>query len=267
MTRVLLERVSVSRGDRIVVRDVSLDVPSGAWVCLIGPNGAGKTTLLHALAALIVHTGTIRIGDGELSRMSRRGRAQQLALVQQDSQLPTGLRVADYVMLGRTPYISYFGREDRNDRIVVAEVLEQLDLLGLADRPLGHLSGGERQRVVVARALAQLPSILLLDEPTTALDLGRQLQVLELIREQQCARALTVISATHDLTLAAAYADRLALISCGSLVAEGTPREVLTTATLGEHYGVSLRVIHDEDGSVAVIPVRPPSVTPGPSEG
>jgi len=256
MTRVGLERVSVARGERTVVKDVTLDVPAGTWACLIGPNGAGKTTLLHALAALIPHHGTIIIGDGELSRMHRRTRAQQVALVQQDAQLPISLRVADYVMLGRTPYISYFGREGRDDRLVVASVLEQLDLLAFSDRPLGHLSGGERQRVVVARALAQSPSVLLLDEPTTALDLGRQLQVLELIREQQRARALTVISATHDLTLAAAYADRLALISCGSLVAEGTPREVLTTAILGEHYGVSLRVIHDEDGGVAVIPIR-----------
>jgi iron complex transport system ATP-binding protein len=256
MTRVALTRVSVARGDRTVVSDVSLEVPTGAWVCLIGPNGAGKTTLLHALAALIPHAGNITVGEDELARLSRRARAQQIALVQQDAQLPIALRVAEYVMLGRTPYISYFGREGRDDRAVVAAVLEQLDLLGFADRPLGHLSGGERQRVVVARALAQSPSVLLLDEPTTALDLGRQLQVLELIREQQRVRALTVISATHDLTLAAAYADRLALISCGVLVAEGTPRQVLTTATLGEHYGVALRVIHDEDGGMAVIPVR-----------
>jgi iron complex transport system ATP-binding protein len=256
MSGIRLDRVRVARGDRTVVTDVSLDVPRGAWVCLIGPNGAGKTTLLHALAALIPHAGRIMIGDAPLSEMPRRARAQQVALVQQDVQVPTGLRVADYVMLGRTPYISYFGREGRDDRRIVAEVLEQLDLLVLADRQVGHLSGGERQRVVVARALVQAPSILLLDEPTTALDLGRQLQVLELIREQQHARDLTVVSATHDLTLAAAYADRLALISCGALVAEGTPHDVLTTATLGEHYGVPLRVIHDPDGGVAVIPLR-----------
>jgi iron complex transport system ATP-binding protein len=257
MTHVLLERVSVARGDRMVVSDVSLEIPTGEWVCLIGPNGAGKTTLLHALAALIPHTGRVMLGDRELSRLGRRARAQQIALVQQDSQLPSGMRVADYVMLGRTPYINYFGREGREDRRVVAGVIDQLDLRGLTDRPLAHLSGGERQRVVVARALAQSPSLLLLDEPTTALDLGRQLQVLELIRELQHACDLTILSATHDLTLAAAYADHLALISCGLLVASGTPHEVLTTATLGEHYGVSLRVIHDDDGSLAVIPVRP----------
>jgi iron complex transport system ATP-binding protein len=256
MTHVQLERVGVARGDRMVVTDVSLEIPRGAWVCLIGPNGAGKTTLLHALAALIPHTGRVMFGERELSRMGRRDRAQQIALVQQDSQLPAGMRVADYVMLGRTPYISYFGREGREDRAVVGDVLDQLDLRALSDRPLAHLSGGERQRVVVARALAQSPSLLLLDEPTTALDLGRQLQVLELIRDLQHASDVTILSATHDLTLAAAYADHLALISCGALVASGTPHEVLTTATLGEHYGVSLRVIHDDDGSLAVIPIR-----------
>jgi iron complex transport system ATP-binding protein len=264
MTGIRLDHVRVARGDRTVIGDVSLEVPQGKWACLIGPNGAGKTTLLHALAALIPHGGSITVGGAALAEMPRRERAQQVALVQQDAQVPQGLRVADFVMLGRTPYISYFGREGRDDRRVVADVLDQLDLGDLADRQVGHLSGGERQRVVVARALAQEPTILLLDEPTTALDLGRQLQVLELIREQQQARALTVVSATHDLTLAAAYADRLALISCGALVAEGTPHEVLTTATLGEHYGVPLRVIHDPDGGVAVIPLRAPATSPDP---
>jgi iron complex transport system ATP-binding protein len=261
---VRLERVGVTRGDRVVVHDVSLQIPTGAWVCLIGPNGAGKTTLLHALAALIPYSGHVALGNQELSHMSRRARAQQIALVQQDARLPSGMRVADYVMLGRTPYISYFGREGREDRSVVADVLDELDLLGLRDRPLDQLSGGERQRVVVARAIAQSPALLLLDEPTTALDLGRQLQVLELIRGLQHASNLTILSATHDLTLAAAYADHLALISCGALVAQGTPRDVLTTATLGEHYGVALRVIHDDDGGLAVIPVRPPAAETDP---
>lgn len=259
MTAVRLEQVSVARGDRTIVHDISLGIDGGGWLCLIGPNGAGKTTLLHALAALLPHRGSIRIGAHGLSEMSRRDRARRIALVQQDSGIPAGIRVADFVMLGRTPYISYFGREGRTDRQVVGEVLARLDLLEFADRAVDHLSGGERQRVIVARALAQEPTVLLLDEPTTALDLGRQLQVLELIRDQQRAHGLTVISATHDLTLAAAYADRLALISLGGLVAEGTPVEVLTTATLGEHYGVPLRVIRDPDGGVAVIPLRAPA--------
>jgi iron complex transport system ATP-binding protein len=265
MTGVRLEQVGVRRGDRTVVHDITLEIGAGGWLCLIGPNGAGKTTLLHALAALLPHEGRIALGDHALSEMSRRDRARRIALVQQDAGVPVGVRVADYVMLGRTPYISYFGREGRDDRRVVADVLAQLDLLELADRPVDQLSGGERQRVVLARALAQGPSILLLDEPTTALDLGRQLQVLELIRAQQRAHDLTVISATHDLTLAAAYADRLALISLGGLVADGTPHEVLTTAILGEHYGVPLRVIHDGDGGVAVIPLR--STAPGADPG
>ena len=256
MNAVRLEQVSVARGDRTIVADISLEIRGGGWLCLIGPNGAGKTTLLHALAALLPHRGCISVGEHRLADMTRRDRARRIALVQQDAGIPTGVRVADFVMLGRTPYISYFGREGRTDRQVVGEVLARLDLLDFADRAIDRLSGGERQRVIVARALAQEPEVLLLDEPTTALDLGRQLQVLELIRDQQRAHGLTIISATHDLTLAAAYADRLALISLGGLVAEGAPADVLTTATLGEHYGVPLRVIHDPEGGVAVIPLR-----------
>jgi iron complex transport system ATP-binding protein len=256
MNAVRLDRVDVARGDRTIVRDVSLEIGAGRWLSLIGPNGAGKTTLLHALAALLPHRGRITVGDHAISELGRRDRARRIALVQQDAGIPPGVRVVEYVMLGRTPYISYFGSEGRDDRRVVADVLSRLDLLALADRPVDRISGGERQRVIVARALAQQPSVLLLDEPTTSLDLGRQLQVLELIRDQQREHGLTVISATHDLTLAAAYADRLALISLGTLVADGTPAEVLTTATLGEHYGVPLRVIHHPDGGVAVLPIR-----------
>ena len=259
MTHIALEQVDIQRGNRRVVHKLTLSVARGEWLSVIGPNGAGKTTLLHALAALLPISGEIAVNGTSLYAMSRTVRAQQIALVQQDADLPAGMRVVDYVMLGRTPYISHFGREGAVDRRVVSEVLDQLELWDFASRPLGHLSGGERQRVVVARALAQEPSILLLDEPTTALDLGRQLHVLDLVRRLQTNRTLTVVSATHDLTLAAAYADQLALLSGGHLAAHGTPNDVLTTAILEEHYGVSLRVIRDNDGGIAVIPHRSPT--------
>ena len=188
--------------------------------------------------------------------MSRRQRARRIAVVEQNPSVPAGMRVVEYVMLGRTPYISHFGREGRNDQRVVAAVLDRLDLIDFAERPLDQLSGGERQRVVVARALAQEPDLLVLDEPTSALDLGRQLQVLELVQSLRADGGLTVVSATHDLTLAAAYCDRVALISRGALVASGTPAEVVTEPILGEHYGVSLRVLRDASGALAVIPLR-----------
>ena len=166
------------------------------------------------------------------------------------------MTVADYTLLGRTPYISYLGTETRHDRGVVAGLLDRFDLLPLADRPLDSLSGGEVQRAVLARALAQDAPMLLLDEPTASLDVGHQQQVLELIDELRGERDLTVVTALHDLTLAGQFADRLVMLARGVVVAEGAATDVLTTATIHEHYGASVRVERQEDGSVLVIPVR-----------
>jgi iron complex transport system ATP-binding protein len=170
--------------------------------------------------------------------------------------LPDDMPVSDYVMLGRNPHISTFGRESARDRQVVADLIGELSLSVYARRPLGTLSGGERQRVVIARALAQEAPVLLLDEPTSALDLGHQQHALELVDQLRHSRNLIVVSAMHDLTLAGLYSDRLLLLHQGVGVARGTAREVLRSETLAEFYGVSARVIHEDDGTVVVVPQR-----------
>jgi iron complex transport system ATP-binding protein len=162
------------------------------------------------------------------------------------------------VMLGRTPYIPYYGRESRSDYDAVGRALRRLDLEPFAERELGSLSGGERQRAVLARALAQDAPVLLLDEPTSALDIGRQQSVLELVDCLRNELGLTVLVAMHDLTLAGQYADRLVLISAGRVVAEGSPTEVLTEWNVGEHYRASVEVVRAHDRSRAVIPRRAP---------
>lgn len=251
-----IDGLEVKLSGRVVVNGVSLHVEQGEWLALIGPNGAGKTTLLRALACLIPWSGQITLDGCDLATLARRERAKRIALVAQQPELPGELRVDEYVLLGRTPYISYFGSERSEDRRAVARVLARLDLVGFGNRQLGQLSGGERQRVVVARALAQEPSVLLLDEPTNSLDLGQQLRVLDLVSELREVDGLTVVAATHDLTLAAAYADHLALLSGGELTAIGSPAQVLTDDLLSAHYGVGLRVIHGAAGEVAVVPDR-----------
>jgi cobalamin transport system ATP-binding protein len=165
------------------------------------------------------------------------------------------MTVAEYVLLGRTPYVPYFGTESRSDVEAVERALRRLDLTALASRRLGTLSGGERQRAVLARALAQGTEVLLLDEPTSALDVGRQQQVLEFVDRLRAQQRLTVLSAMHDLTLAAQYAERLLLLDGGVVVADGPPREVVTEARVAAHYGATVRVIDDEAG-LAVVPRR-----------
>jgi iron complex transport system ATP-binding protein len=165
------------------------------------------------------------------------------------------MTVAEYILLGRNPHMSYLASEGDADRRAAARAIARLGLGPLAQRSLASLSGGERQRAVLARALAQQPRILLLDEPTSALDLGHQQHALELIDALRAQDGLTVISAMHDLTLAGLYADRLLLLDCGRIVAEGTADEVLTESAIAACYRAEVSVVRD-GGGVLVIPRR-----------
>jgi iron complex transport system ATP-binding protein len=233
-----------------------VDVEAGDWLAVIGPNGAGKTTMLRCLAGSVGYEGSVELEGRNLGGLTTRRRAQTVAVVPQHPVFPDGMSVADYVLLGRTPYITLFGVEGPTDKRVAGDLMDHLGLEALARRPISTLSGGERQRAVIARALAQEPSLLLLDEPTTALDLGHQHEVLTLVDELRLARSLTVVSALHDLTLAGQYADRLALLVAGSLVAVGAPADVLTEPAIANHYRAQVRVLQLNGAGRAVIPVR-----------
>jgi iron complex transport system ATP-binding protein len=234
--RVALDRTPILHG-------VDLRVAPGEWVTVIGPNGAGKSTLLRAVGGLLPFTGDIALLGTELTRLRRRERARLVATVAQSPVVPPGMAVLDYVLLGRTPYISPLGRESAADRAAAAGVLERLDLTGFAGRRLDTLSGGERQRVFLARALAQDAPVLLLDEPTSALDIGHQQEVLELVDQLRHSAGLTVLATMHDLSIAGEYADRLVLLAGGRVVAGGTPAEVLTEELLATHYRARVRVL------------------------
>jgi iron complex transport system ATP-binding protein len=256
VSEVVLHGVSVAYEGEVVVSNFDLHVASGEWIALIGPNGAGKTTVLRAVARLVTHTGEIRVGNESAAELSGRELARRVAMVLQEPHMPGGMTVAQYVLLGRSPHLSYFGKEGYRDQHIVAGILKRLSLERFADRPLDHLSGGERQRAAIARALAQQAPVLLVDEPTSSLDVGRQQEVLELIDELRTEEGLTVIAAMHDLTLAGQYADRLALLVGGSLVAVGAPADVLTEPAIASHYRAQVRILQLNGAGRAVIPVR-----------
>jgi iron complex transport system ATP-binding protein len=250
------EALTVRYRSRTAVQSFTTAVRPGEWLCLIGPNGAGKSSILRAVAGLVPHEGDVLVDGSALSLRSARRRAELVAYVPQMPELPAEMTAGEYVLLGRNPYVSYFGQESRRDRELVADVLRRLELAVFADRPLGTLSGGERQRLVIARALAQEAPILLLDEPTSALDIGHQQQALELVDRLRHDHGLTVVSAMHDLTLAGLYSDRLMLLHQGHVVASGDAAHVLRPETLSEFYGVSVSVLHEPDGTVVVVPRR-----------
>jgi len=250
---IALDRVAVTLAGARVVDGVTLRVERGGWATVIGPNGAGKTTLLRAAAGLVRYAGSIEVEGVEARDARPREWARRLALVPQIPLLPPEMTVAEYVLLGRTPHLGPLGREGARDRDAVAEAIALLGLDRLAARRLDALSGGERQRAVLARAIAQRAPVLLLDEPTTALDVGRQQEVLELVSTLRRERGLTVLGAMHDLTLAGQYADRLVLLADGRVAGEGSAREVLTEALIARHYRAQVRVA-DVDGAPVVVP-------------
>lgn len=257
MTRpaVYAAELVVRAGRHVLLGPTEFTAGVGAWINVIGPNGAGKSTLLRAIAGLVAYSGRLEIGGIPLADLDIRTRSRLIGFVPQNPTTPVGMTVAQYVLLGRSPHIGRFGTESVHDLEQLDAALEQLDLCKLADRSLDTLSGGERQRATIARAVAQEASLLLLDEPTTALDVGHQQDVLELIDRLRRDLSLTVISTMHDLTLAAQYGDHLVLLADGRIVAEGPPVQVLTGPQIAAHYGASVDVIH-HGGLPVVVPIR-----------
>ena len=261
MARLQCRGLRTGYGPKEVLHGIDLDVAEGEWVAVIGPNGSGKSTLLRAVAGTLPTTGKISFNGASGDALAKQ-RSRLVAMVFQNPVIPEGMTVLDYVLLGRTPYIPTWGTETPEDLLVVHRVLAELDLVPMVDRVLHSLSGGELQRVVLGRALAQDAPVLLLDEPTTALDVGHQQQVLELVDQLRSNRSITVVAAMHDLTLAAQYADRLALLVGGRTVAIGSADEVLTRDRLREHYGAEVNIFRSPEGDVVVVPRRRVDQTP-----
>ncbi|MEO7127196.1 MAG: ABC transporter ATP-binding protein [Nakamurella sp.] len=251
-----LDSVTVRYGEMDAVSDMSFAAADGEWLGLIGPNGAGKSTLIRAIASLQKFDGTIHVGTHAIRSLSRRQLARLIAYVPQQPEMPAGMTVLDYALLGRTPHIGYLGTESSADRRHCATLLERLGIGHLAERMLPTLSGGELQRAALSRALAQQAPVLLLDEPTSSLDLGNRIDALELVDDLRLERNITVVSAIHDLTLAAQFADRLLLMVDGQAVASGPPADVLDAEVLSHHFGGNVHIIKDESGALIVAPVR-----------
>lgn len=255
---VALREVSVELGGTLILDRLSLDIAPGSWVGLIGPNGAGKTTALRCIGKAVDFDGEVTLGSMRVGAMAARDVALQVAMVPQHPILPEGMEVVDYVLLGRTPHRGAMISESEHDLRVVGEVMQALDLDEFSHRDVASLSGGELQRVVIARALAQQTTVLLLDEPTTALDIGKQQEVMELIDRLRHERRLTVLSAMHDLTVAGQFTDRLVMMADGRIVAAGAASDVLTPDLIRRYYGAAVRVEGDGAGGVVVIPLRDP---------
>jgi len=252
--------ITISYGNRRVVADLSLSLLPGEIVTVIGPNGAGKSTLLRALnGALRPVAGQVLLDGKPLANYARRTISRRIAVVAQEADLRFPVTVLEFVLGARYAWASpgSWGWESEHDLEVTDQVLTETGLQELKARLLNELSGGERQRALLARALATEAGVLLLDEPTANLDLAHQATILELVRRRCDERKAAAAVITHDINLAAEFADRVLLLSEGRTVALGKPAEVLTASVLGEVFKVSVLVdAHPISGAPRITPVH-----------
>jgi iron complex transport system ATP-binding protein len=253
-----LESVAFQYGDVPVLNGVSLELEPGCFLGLVGPNGSGKTTLLRIAAGLVRPSGgTVRLNGRHVEEMSRAQVARHIALLPQSPNLPGTFTAWELVLMGRTPFLGFLGRESERDLAAAERAMGLAQCEHLSDRKMGELSGGERQRVLMARALAQEPEILLLDEPTAHLDIQHQIAAIDMVADL-VAGGMAALGVFHDLNLAACYCHRLAVLSQGRLRAAGTPEEVLRADILREVFQVDLCLSpHPQGGAPAVFPPLP----------
>lgn len=248
--RLQVEGLTFSYGEKEAAENVSLYVKEGEFVGLIGPNGSGKSTVLKNIyRGLIPDAGTITLDGENLLKMPYKKSALKMAVVGQENDVPFDFLVEEIVAMGRSPHKKLFDVDNAKDKEIVHHALEHLGMEKMAKRNYLHLSGGEKQRVIIARAVAQESDFFILDEPTNHLDISYQMQIFDFIKRLK----VTVLSAIHDLNMAALYCDRIYVLKDGKVVLEGTPEEVLTPENIYQVYGVKSSVIkHPITGKLSI---------------
>ncbi len=255
MVKIETHDLSIGYAHRPVLREVNLSIGPGELVGLIGPNGSGKSTVIRTLARTIVpRHGSVLLNDRDIAAMPRRELAQKLGVVPQLPLLPSAFTAFEVVLMGRNPHLGLFQSESPHDMEIAWQAMALTGTQPFALRRVGELSGGEIQCVLIARVLAQETEAVLLDEPTANLDIGRQVDVLDLMGRLCRERGLAVLAALHDLNLAAQYCTKLVLVNAGRVHAQGTPAEVITEANIREVYGADHCVYaHPVNGLPAVL--------------
>ncbi len=261
----VVDRVTFGYGSVPLLSELSLVLRRGEAVALLGPNGAGKSTLLAlASGTLRPRAGGVTWRGEDIHGLPRRRRAQRVTLLPQVVQMPFAFTCRELVALARTAYISPFGRESPRDRDAVERGLVATATAHLADRSVHELSGGERQRVLLAMALAQQPELLLLDEPTAQLDVTHQVAILRLALDLCAHEGVSLVVAIHDLNLAALFFERVAVLHERGIIAEGSPRAVLTPELIRSVYACDAAVVEHPAHRVPLVALkRPRSAQPG----
>ncbi|MGF9564740.1 ATP-binding cassette domain-containing protein [Neorhizobium sp. JUb45] len=239
-----------------IIENLSLDFPKGAFTALIGPNGCGKSTLLKSLTRILPPvTGSIAIDGIPMGDYSAKALARNIAFLPQVLPVPDGITVRQLVAYGRSPHNDIWGRLGGGDTAAIEAALAQLEVTELADRYVADLSGGQRQRVWIAMIVAQQTPIILLDEPTTFLDINHQVEVLRFARSL-AAQGKTVVAVLHDLNQAFRYADNIAVMKGGKLVASGRPDAVARPELLHDVFSIDCSIIKDPESATPMLVIK-----------
>jgi len=241
---------------KAIIHGIDITIPENKVSVIIGSNGCGKSTLLKTLARLIKPlSGSITIDNKKIAEIPSKKFAKVVGLLPQSPIVPEGITVADLVGRGRFPHQTWFGGWSKGDYEAVAEAMEMMNITPYANQHMDELSGGQRQRVWIAMALAQQTDILFLDEPTTFLDITYQIEILDLLTDLNRKYGTTIVMVLHDINLSARYADYVFALREGRLLAEGAPKEVITSERINDIFGLSCTVIPDPiSGTPLVVP-------------
>ena len=247
--KITTQQLHAVLGNTEILRGIDFEANKGELVGIIGPNGSGKSTLLRCLYRVLTPSeGAVFLDGKELSSYRVKESAQKLAVVAQHNYYNFEFSVRDVVMMGRAPHKRALDRDTAEDYQIMRQSLKAVGMQEFEERSFSTLSGGEQQRIILARALAQQTPCLILDEPTNHLDIKYQLWLMDIVKNLDC----TVISAVHDLNIAAMYCDRLYAMKQGKVIAQGTPHELLTPDLIRELYEVDAEVSIDGKGQLRI---------------
>lgn len=248
--KISTEDIRVAFQAKQILKGISLNADNKEFVGIIGPNGSGKSTLLKCIYRILKpDSGAVYLDGNELHSMSVKSSAKKMAVVAQHNYYNFDFSVKEVVLMGRSPHKKALERDDARDYEIVEEALRTVEMEKFGDRVFSTLSGGEQQRVILARALAQQTPALILDEPTNHLDITHQLLLMELVKKLD----VTVISAIHDLNIAAAYCDKIYVMKDGQMEGYGTPGEVLTPEMIRKIYKVDAEITYDSRGKMHIL--------------
>ncbi|MDP2938850.1 MAG: ABC transporter ATP-binding protein [Candidatus Omnitrophota bacterium] len=257
-TLLKVDRLFGGYGNEIIIQDISFEIKRGEFLSIIGPNGSGKSTLLRLMSRVLYpREGRILFEDKDIAKMKLKQLAQNIAFVPQDTLISFSFTVWEIVVMGRIPHLGRLQLETQKDLSIAENSLLLTDSLQLKDKKIDQLSAGERQRIIIAKALAQEPILLFLDEPTSHLDIGHQIEILDLLKKLNREKGLTIVMVLHDLNLASEYCNRIILLKEGKIFKSGSPEEVLTYQNIEAVYKTIVVVNRNPISSKPYVLVMP----------